>query len=150
MERCRRETSLDTVFINPPTARHTAWPFSYSASAPAILKLNEWALAGKWQDERQIATSLAPSAALLYRFHARDLHLVLGRPRGGKPTRFRVTIDGKAPGEDHGIDTDANGNGTVKENRLYQLIRQHHAIRDRTFRIEFLLPGVQAYSFNFG
>ncbi len=118
--------------------------------APADLKLNEWAFAGKWEDERQIATSLAPSSAIIYRFHARDLHLVLGPSKAGKPIRFRVTIDGKAPGEDHGMDTDADGYGTVNEDRLYQLIRQHGAVRDRTFRIEFLVPGVQAYSFTFG
>jgi Thioredoxin like C-terminal domain len=112
--------------------------------------LNEWAFAGKWQDERQIATSLAPSSAIVYRFHARDLYLVLGPSKAGKPVRFRVNIDGKAPGADHGMDTDADGYGTVKEDRLYQLIRQHGAIQDRTFRIEFLVPGVEAYSFTFG
>jgi cytochrome c biogenesis protein CcdA/thiol-disulfide isomerase/thioredoxin len=118
--------------------------------APASLKLNEWALVGKWQDERQIATSLAPLSAIVYRFHARDLHLVLGPSTAGKSIRFRVTIEGKAPGADHGMDTDADGYGTVKEDRLYQLIRQHGAVQDRTFRIEFLVPGVQAYSFTFG
>ncbi len=118
--------------------------------APPNLKLNEWALAGKWQDERQIATSLAASSAIVFRFHARDLHLVLGPSKAGKPIRFRVTIDGKAPGADHGVDTDADGYGTVTEDRLYQLVRQHGAIQDRTFRIEFLAPGVQAYSFTFG
>ncbi|MEI9979399.1 MAG: cytochrome c biogenesis protein DipZ [Edaphobacter sp.] len=118
--------------------------------APANLKLNEWAFAGKWQDERQIATSLAPSSAIVYRFHARDLHLVLGPSNTGKPIRFRVTLDGKVPGADHGVDTDVDGYGTVSEDRLYQLIRQHGAVQDRTFRIEFLVPGVQAYSFTFG
>src|SRR3984957_19992836 len=118
--------------------------------APSALKLNEWALAGKWQDERQIATSLAPASAIVYRFHARDLHLVLGPSKPGKPIRFRITIDGKAPGADHGMDTDADGYGTVNEDRLYQLIRQHGPVQDRTFRIEFLVPGVQAYSFTFG
>ena len=117
---------------------------------PSNLKLNEWAFAGKWQDERQIATSLAPASAIVYRFHARDLHLVLGPSKTGKPIRFRITIDGKAPGADHGIDTDADGYGTVTEDRLYQLVRQHGAIQDRTFRIQFLVPGVQAYSFTFG
>jgi len=118
--------------------------------APASLQLNQWALAGKWEVDRQIATSLAPSSAIVFRFHARDLHLVLGPSADGKPIRFRITIDGKAPGADHGVDTDAEGNGTVKEDRLYQLIRQQGAIHDRTFRIEFLTPGVQAYSFTFG
>jgi hypothetical protein len=112
--------------------------------------LNEWALAGKWEDERQTATSLAHLSVIVYRFHARDLHLVLGPSKAGKPMRFKVTIDGKAPGVDHGIDTGADGYGTVTEERLYQLIRQHGAIQDHTFRIEFLVPGVQACSFTFG
>ncbi|WP_263359614.1 cytochrome c biogenesis protein DipZ [Acidicapsa ligni] len=118
--------------------------------APADFKQNEWAFDGNWRDERQIATSLSASSAILYRFHARDLHLVLGPSKGGKPVRFRVTIDGKSPGADHGVDTDAAGYGTVTEDRLYQLIRQHGNIQDRTFRIEFLTPGVAAYSFTFG
>ena len=118
--------------------------------APANLKLNEWALTGKWQDERQIATSLAPASAIVFRFHARDLHLVLGPSKAGKSIRFRIMIDGKAPGADHGVDTDAEGYGAVTEERLYQLVRQQGAIQDRTFRIEFLVPGVQAYSFTFG
>jgi cytochrome c biogenesis protein CcdA/thiol-disulfide isomerase/thioredoxin len=118
--------------------------------APSDLKLNQWALSGKWEDERQIATSLSPSSAIVFRFHARDLHLVLGPSKAGRPIRFRITIDGKAPGADHGVDTDAGGYGTVTEERLYQLIRQHGAIQDHTFRIEFLVPGVQAYAFTFG
>jgi hypothetical protein len=117
---------------------------------PAALALNQWAFGGNWRDAGQIATSLAAGSAIAFRFHARDLHLVLGPAKGGKPVRFRVTIDGKAPGADHGMDTDADGFGTVTEDRLYQLIRQHGGIQDRTFRIEFLTPGVQAYSFTFG
>jgi cytochrome c biogenesis protein CcdA/thiol-disulfide isomerase/thioredoxin len=125
---------------------------------PSNLELNQWAFAGKWNDGGQIATSLEPSASIVYRFHARDLHLVLGPSKDGKPIRFRVTIDGKAPGADHGVDIDADGYGTVTEDRLYQLIRQqgsgigatNGAIQDRTFRIEFLSPGVQAYAFTFG
>ena len=85
-----------------------------------------------------------------FRFHARDLHLVLGPSKGGKPVRFKVTLDGTPPGEDHGSDTDANGVGTVEEHRLYQLIRQKGAVEDRTFEIAFLDPGVQAFAFTFG
>ncbi len=118
--------------------------------APAQLELNQWALAGKWKDEGQIATLLSPTGGILYRFHARDLHLVLGSARDGKPVHFRVTLDGKRPGPDHGGDTDANGYGTVIEDRLYQLIRLKDGVRDRTFEIEFLDPGVRAYSFTFG
>ena len=123
-------------------------PANYQA--PSDLKLNQWALSGSWKDAAQIATSLGPSGTILYRFHARDLHLVLGPSADGKPVRFRITVDGKPPGADHGVDTDADGNGVVTEDRLYQLIRQQGSIRDRTFRIEFLVPGVQAYSFTFG
>jgi cytochrome c biogenesis protein CcdA/thiol-disulfide isomerase/thioredoxin len=118
--------------------------------APAEFKQNQWAFDGNWRDEGQIATSLGASSSILYRFHARDLHLVLGPSKGGEPVRFRVTLDGKPPGADHGVDADAEGYGTVTEDRLYQLIRQHGGIRDQTFRIEFLTRGVQAYSFTFG
>ncbi|MDR3744647.1 MAG: cytochrome c biogenesis protein DipZ [Acidobacteriaceae bacterium] len=117
---------------------------------PTELKLNQWAFDGSWRDGGQIATALTASSSIVYRFHARDLHLVLGLARGGNPIRFRVTLDGKAPGADHGIDTDADGYGTVTSDRLYQLIRQSGNIQDRTFRIEFLAPGVQAYAFTFG
>jgi cytochrome c biogenesis protein CcdA/thiol-disulfide isomerase/thioredoxin len=117
---------------------------------PAVLKLNDWALSGRWQDQQQVATSLAADGTISYRFHARDLHLVLGPGADNKPVRFRVTIDGHAPGADHGVDTDAQGYGVVTGNRLYQLIRQQGNIRDRTFRIDFLTPGVRAYSFTFG
>jgi cytochrome c biogenesis protein CcdA/thiol-disulfide isomerase/thioredoxin len=117
---------------------------------PAALKLNQWALAGKWRDEDQVATSLTAEAGISFRFHARDLHLVLGPTTDQKPVRFRVTVDGRAPGADHGLDTDAEGYGVVTEERLYQLVRQQSSIQDRTFRIEFLVPGVRAYSFTFG
>jgi cytochrome c biogenesis protein CcdA/thiol-disulfide isomerase/thioredoxin len=117
---------------------------------PAELQLNQWALEGNWKDEGQLATLLSPTGSIVYRFHARDLHLVLGPAADGKPIRFRVTLDGKAPGADHGVDTDANGYGIVKENRLYQLIRQQKGVKDRTFRIEILSPGLRAYSFTFG
>jgi hypothetical protein len=123
-------------------------PQSYRT--PAQLKLNQWAFAGKWQDADQVATSLDPGASISFRFHARDLHLVLGPGTDGKPVRFRVTLDGQAPGADHGVDTDADGYGVVTEDRLYQLVRQHGGIHDRTLRIEFLTPGVRAYSFTFG
>jgi cytochrome c biogenesis protein CcdA/thiol-disulfide isomerase/thioredoxin len=117
---------------------------------PTALSLNQWALAGKWKDEDQVATSLAAGDSISYRFHARDLHLVLGPSSDGKPVRFRVTLDGQAPGANHGVDTDAEGYGEVTGDRLYQLIRQQGSIHDRTFCIEFLVPGVRAYSFTFG
>lgn len=85
-----------------------------------------------------------------YRFHARDLHLVLGPAADGKPVRFKVTIDGQAPGDAHGADIAPDGSGTVTEQRLYQLVRQPGAVQDRTFTIEFLDPQVSAYAFTFG
>ncbi|MGC2404088.1 MAG: cytochrome c biogenesis protein DipZ [Acidobacteriaceae bacterium] len=123
-------------------------PHQYAT--PAKLDLNQWALGGNWKDEDQSATSLAAQDSISFRFHARDLHLVLGPGADAKPVRFRVTLDGQAPGADHGMDTDAEGNGTVTGDRLYQLIRQQGRIHDRTLRIEFLDSGVKAYSFTFG
>src|SRR5580704_8434018 len=119
-------------------------------SVPKHLELNQWGLFGKWTDSAQVATLDAAPGGITFRFHARDLHLVLGPTADGKPVRFRVKIDGKAPGENHGVDTDAEGNGKVTEHRLYQLIRQKDPIDDRTFEIEFLDPGVQSFSYTFG
>jgi cytochrome c biogenesis protein CcdA/thiol-disulfide isomerase/thioredoxin len=116
----------------------------------ADLKLNDWGLAGAWTVGGQYATLDKKDGAISYRFHARDLHLVLGPGADGAPVRFRITIDGAAPGESHGADVDANGEGVVTENRLYQLVRQTGPIVDRTFTIEFLDPDVQAYAFTFG
>jgi hypothetical protein len=116
---------------------------------PDHLALNEWGLAGGWVDHEQVAVLKSASGKIVFRFHARDLHMVLAGANG-KPVRFRVTIDGQAPGENHGVDTDAQGNGVVREDRLYQLVRQKGAIGDHTFAIEFLDPGVQAFSFTFG
>ncbi len=87
---------------------------------------------------------------IIFRFHARDLHLVLGTTKDGKPVRFRVKLDGTPPGDDHGADIDTNGAGTVQDHRLYQLIRQKVPVEDRTFEIEFLDAGVQAFAFTFG
>jgi cytochrome c biogenesis protein CcdA/thiol-disulfide isomerase/thioredoxin len=116
----------------------------------ARLSLNQWALAGSWRVSPESAVLQAAPGKVVFRFHARDLHLVLGPAKDGKPVRFRVKLDGAAPGEDHGSDTDANGAGTVQEHRLYQLIRQKGPVEDRTFEIEFLDPGVQAFAFTFG
>lgn len=118
--------------------------------APAHPDLNDWGLAGTWQVGAERATLAAPAGRIVYRFHARDLHLVLGPGANGKPVRFRVTLDGAAPGAAHGADVDAQGYGTVTGQRLYQLVRQPGTIADRTFSIEFLDPGVDAYAFTFG
>jgi cytochrome c biogenesis protein CcdA/thiol-disulfide isomerase/thioredoxin len=117
---------------------------------PARLSLNDWALEGQWNVGEEAAAPAAPHARIAYRFHARDLHLVLGPSPDGKPVRFRVTIDGAAPGASHGADIAADGSGVVTSARLYQLVRQTGPIVDRTFEIEFLDPGAQAYSFTFG
>jgi cytochrome c biogenesis protein CcdA/thiol-disulfide isomerase/thioredoxin len=144
------------TYIGYARAQNFASPGGFNQDDPQLyrtpteLDLNQWALAGKWKDEDQVATSLDAGASISFRFHARDLHLVLGAGTEGKPVRFRVTLDGRAPGADHGVDTDADGYGVVTENRLYQLVRQHGSIHDRTLRIEFLTPGVRAYSFTFG
>jgi thiol-disulfide isomerase/thioredoxin len=118
-------------------------------TVPARLALNQWALAGEWTMGRQATVLSSPNGRIAYRFHARDLHLVMGPPRQGS-VRFRVSIDGLPPGPAHGLDVDAGGNGTVVEPRLYQLIRQPKPIVDRQFEIEFLDPGVETFSFTFG
>jgi cytochrome c biogenesis protein CcdA/thiol-disulfide isomerase/thioredoxin len=117
---------------------------------PAELRLNQWALNGTWKIEDEKAVLGAAGGGIAFRFHARDLHLVLGAGDDGKPVRFRVLIDGQRPGDDHGADIDANGEGTVTGQRLYQLVRQHGAVKERTFEIQFLDPGVQAFAFTFG
>ncbi len=114
------------------------------------LTLNQWALGGSWKVGPESAVLDSAPGKIVFRFHARDLHLVLGPTKNGKPIRFKVTLDGTAPGDDHGIDTDTSGAGTVQGHRLYQLIRQKGAVEDRTFQIEFLDPGVQAFAFTFG
>ncbi|BBQ01936.1 cytochrome C biogenesis protein DipZ (plasmid) [Burkholderia sp. SFA1] len=119
-------------------------------SLPTQLALNEWALAGQWNVGGEAAVTAGPRAGIAYRFHARDLHLVLAPSANGKPVRFRVTIDGAAPGASHGADVAADGSGVVTSARLYQLVRQTGAVEDRTFQIEFLDSGAQAYSFTFG
>jgi len=119
-------------------------------SPPAELALNDWSLDGTWNVGSERATSSAPASRIVYRFHARDLHLVLGPGADGKPVRFKVLIDGKAPGDAHGTDVAPDGSGSVNSQRLYQLVRQSGGVTDRTFSIEFLDPGVSAYAFTFG
>ena len=120
---------------------------TYAAGEP---QLNEWSLTGNWTVGPERAQLDEKDGSIVYRFHARDLHLVLGPSAEGSQIRFRVTIDGKAPGDAHGMDTDAEGNGVVTTQRLYQLVRAPGTVADRTFEIRFLDPGVQAYAFTFG
>jgi thiol-disulfide isomerase/thioredoxin len=121
-----------------------------SYSAPPSLQLNQWALAGAWTVDAEKAVLDSAPGRIEFRFSARDMHLVLGPDSAGKPVRFRVTIDGVAPAANHGVDIDAEGNGVVREQRLYQLIRQSGPVAEHTFSIQFMDPGVQAYSFTFG
>jgi thiol-disulfide isomerase/thioredoxin len=119
-------------------------------AAPVQPRLNDWGLSGKWVVQEQVAVLKSAEGEIVFHFHARDLHLVLGPTANGKPVRFRVTIDGQAPSDNHGVDTDAQGNGVVTDDRLYQLVRQKGAVTDHVFAIEFEDPGVQAFSFTFG
>ncbi len=122
----------------------------HAYTAPAELRLNHWALSGDWTMEEQAATLNEAGGQIACRFHARDLHLVMGPAAPGTAVRFRVLLDGQPPGAAHGADVDSQGNGTVAEQRLHQLIRQPGTVTDRIFEITFLDPGVQAYVFTFG
>ena len=133
-------------FASPGGARRDK-PRMYER--PARLGLNEWALSGDWTVKKDTTALNKASGSITYRFHARDLHLV-GPAVPGTSVRFRVLIDGQPPSAAHGIDVDGQGNGTMTEQRLYQLIRQPKPTADRQFRIEFLYSGVEAYAFTFG
>jgi thiol-disulfide isomerase/thioredoxin len=119
-------------------------------AAPSQLRLNHWALSGDWTMRKGLTELNKGNGRIAYRFHARDLHLVMGPTAPGSSVRFRVSIDGQPPGAAHGTDVDEQGNGTVNEQRTYQLIRQPKPISDRLFEIEFLDPGVEAFAFTFG
>ncbi len=119
-------------------------------AAPARLRLNHWALDGDWTVQAQETVLNEAGGRIAYRFHARDLHLVMGPAARGTPARFHVRLDGQPPGAAHGTDVDDQGNGTVTEPRLHQLIRQPGPVGERTFEITFLDPGVHAYAFTFG
>lgn len=135
-----------TGFVSPETVEPGV-ATDYSVDNP---DLNQWGLAGTWTIDPEQAVSNKPDDKIVSRFSARDLHLVLGSGQAGKPIRFQVTIDGKAPGANHGADIDADGYGTVSSTRLYQLIRQSGDVTTRKFEIRFLDPGVEAYAFTFG
>jgi len=131
-----------------PGGQRQDQPADYTV--PATLQHNQWALAGRWTVGNEDARLETRGGRIAFRFHARDLHLVLAPGEDGKPVRFRVRIDGQPPGAAAGGDISADGDGRVDENRLYQLIRQSGAVQERTFEIEFLDPGVHAYAFTFG
>lgn len=116
---------------------------------PERLRFNHWALAGEWTVGRENVVLDQAGGSIAYRFHARDAHLVLS-PGAGEPIPFRVLLDGEAPGPSHGVDVDEDGSGLLRDGRLYQLVRQHDAVRERTLEITFLDPGVEAHVFTFG
>jgi hypothetical protein len=118
--------------------------------APDRLSLNHWALSGEWTIERGASVLNRADGRIVFRFHARDVHLVLGPRERGTSILFRVLVDGEPPGSAHGLDADDQGHGTVSQQRLYQLVRVPGSIIDRTFEITFLAPGVEAYVFTFG
>jgi thiol-disulfide isomerase/thioredoxin len=131
--------SPETYLNEPPTG-----------VAPDRLRLNEWSLTGDWAAQSRASVLNEADGEIAFRFHARDVHLVMGPPARDAAVPFRVRIDGETPGEDHGLDIDEQGHGEVSEQRLYQLVRQRGAITDRTLEITFLAPGVEAYVFTFG
>ncbi len=134
-------------FASPDVARRDQ---RRTYRAPSRLALNQWSLAGDWTIGRQATVLNKTPGQILHRFHARDVHLVMGPPRAGTSVRFRVSVDGQPPGAAHGLDVDEDGNGTVREQRLHQLVRQPTPIVDRTFAIDFLDAGVEAFAFTFG
>jgi thiol-disulfide isomerase/thioredoxin len=119
-------------------------------STPAKLALNQWGLGGAWRANPENGTLESAPGKIVFRFHSRDLHIVLGRAKNEKPVRFKLKLNGAEPGNDHGSDSSADGTGEVREPRMYQLIRQKGPIQDVTFEIEFLDPGIEVFSFTFG
>ena len=117
---------------------------------PLRPSLNRWGLGGLWNVGAERSALQAAPGKVVFRFHSRDLHMVLGPAKRGSPVRFKVSLDGRAPGDDHGVDCGPDGSGEVREPRLYQLIRQKGRVQDHTFEIEFLDPGVEVFSFTFG
>ncbi len=134
-------------FASPGRLAHDS-PKTYGP--PTRLSLNRWGLNGSWNVGAESAVVQGASGAIVLRFHSRDLHMVLSAAKNGAPVRFQVKLDGAAPGDDCGADSDSEGMGAIREPRLYQLIRQKSQVEDRTFEIEFLDPGAQAFVFTFG
>jgi thiol-disulfide isomerase/thioredoxin len=118
--------------------------------APDTLMLNQWALSGDWTIDSRASVLNGAGGRIAFRFHARDVHLVMGPTAPGAPVPFSVLVDGQPPGDAHGLDVDEEGHGTVSQQRLYQLIRERGPIADRTFEITFSAPGAEAYVFTFG
>ena len=136
--------------VNFASPGRALMPGRHAYTTPGKLRLNQWAFSGDWTIADEATTLNQAGGQIAYRFHARDLHLVMGPAVPGTSVRFRVLIDGQPPGPGHGVDIDDRGEGTVSQQRLYQLVRQGGRIADRTFEITFLEPGVQTYAFTFG
>jgi thiol-disulfide isomerase/thioredoxin len=133
-------------FASPGSA---AFDERRSYELPERLPFNHWALAGEWTIGAENVVLDRAGGSIAYRFHARDAHLVLS-PGAREPIPFRVLLDGEAPGPSHGVDIDENGDGLLRDGRLYQLVRQRDTVRERTLEMTFLEPGAQAYVFTFG
>jgi thiol-disulfide isomerase/thioredoxin len=144
------EASADWANLRSPETYLGSDRGENRVSPEARVRLNQWALGGDWTVGRQAAVLEKANGRIVYRFHARDLNLVMAPGMGGRPVRFRVLIDGHPPGPAHGVDVDEQGDGAVLEPRMYQLIRQPGPIADRQFEIQFLDPGVQVFVFTFG
>jgi len=127
----------------------TAFDERRAYELPEHLRFNDWALSGDWTIGRENVVLDHAGGSIVYRFHARDAHLVLS-PGAREPIPFRVLLDGEAPGPSHGVDVDEDGNGFIRDGRMYQLVREHDAVRERTLEITFLEPGAEAYVFTFG
>ena len=144
------ETAHELTLGSLARAQGTPLQLAYSNTfVPDPLELNRWALSGDWTVESRASVLNRAGGRIAFRFHARDVNLVL-RSRAGAPVPFRVRVDGDAPGPAHGLDVDASGRGTLVEPRLYQLVREPGVIADRTFEIAFAAAGVEAYVFTFG
>lgn len=144
------------TYVGYASAKHFASPerlaqdSTKSYSLPVKPSLNQWGFGGVWKVGAESAVLQEGPGKIAFRFHCRDLHMVLAPPKGGKSVRFKVRLDGASPGGDHGVDSNADGAGEIRQPRMYQLIRQKRPIRTRTFEIEFLDSGVQVFSFTFG
>jgi thiol-disulfide isomerase/thioredoxin len=119
-------------------------------TVPPRLTINQWALAGNWTVKGKPIVPNEPNGRIVYRFHARDVNLIMGPPAESRPVRFTVKVDGKPPAAAHGTDIDEQGNGTISRQRTYQLVRQQQGISDREFEIQFAEPGVEVFCFTFG
>jgi hypothetical protein len=144
------------TYIGYERAEHFSSPAGFlpdqsrTYATPDKLRMDQWGLVGNWTVHKDEGVLDSTPGTIVFRFLARDLHLVLGPGTKGKPIRFRVRLDGAAPAHDRGVDVDADGNGVITDQRLYQLIRQSTDVKEHTFTIEFLDGGVHAYSFTFG